>query len=152
MPTSVVPAVISAIVDTAEAELPNLLVGDGWLVTADPGDYLMVGVEDPDVEGYAQSATSEQSWANSNYTSRDEKGDVMCAALSWNGDGDARAARDAVYATLAAVEDMLRANPSLGVDDLLWTSFGQSQRLNQIQDNGGAVALVLFSIHFEARI
>lgn len=153
MPTSVVPAVIAAIVDTAQEQLPDLIVTDGWAVTNDPGNYVMVGVEDPDVDGYAESASSKQEWANANYTSRDEEGDINCVALAWNGDGDARAAREAVYANVAALEDALRWNPPQGVDDVLWTSvMAAGGRLNQIQDNGGAVALLLFTIHFRARI
>lgn len=153
MPTSVVPALMSAIVTTAKAQLPNLIVTDGWADSDDPGDYLMIGVEDPDVDGYAESASSQQEWANANYTARDEEGDINCVALSWNGDADAGAARDAVYANVAALEDALRFNPPQGLDDVLWTSImAAGGRLNQIQDNGGAVALLLFTIHFRARI
>lgn len=153
MPTSVVPALITAVVVTAQEQLPDLIVTDGWAVTSDPGNYVMIGVEDPDVDGYAQSATSTQSWANANYTARDEEGDVNCVALAWNGDGDAKAARDAVYANVAALEDALRSNPPQDLADVLWTSvMASGGRLNQIQDSGGAVALLLFSIHFRARI
>jgi hypothetical protein len=153
MPTSVIPALIDAIVATSITGLPDLHITDGWSVSDLPGDYLMIGVEDPDVDGYAETATSTQEWANANYTARNESGDINCVALSWNGDADAKAARDAVYANIAALETELRQNPPQGLDDVLWTSFGVSgSRLNQIQDGAGAVALLLFSIHFEARI
>ena len=46
---------------------------------------------------------------------RDQTGSVTCAALSWNGDADQKAARDAAYAVVAAVEDLLRTDPTLGV-------------------------------------
>lgn len=153
MPTSVVPALIDAIVTTARASLPNLRVTDGWGVSSDPGDYLMIGVEDPDVDGYAETASSKQEWANANYTSRDEEGDINCVALSWNGNSDMKAARDAVYANVAALETALRQNPPQDLDDVLWTSImAGGGRLNQIEDGSGAVALLLFSIHFNARI
>lgn len=152
MATSTVPALIDALVSTFTSELTGLRVSDGMGVTDDPGDYLMVGVEDPDVDGFSSSAEVSQEWANANYTGRDETGDIKCAAMSWNGDGDITAARTAVYASLGLVETVLRQDPSLDLPDLLWTGFGGSLQLNQIQDENGAVAMVLFSIHFRARI
>lgn len=152
MATSVIPGLMDAIIATAEDVL-EIRVVDSIGHANDPGDYLMVGVEDPDVEGYTVSARSAQDWANANYTSRDEEGDVTCAAYSWNGDTDQKAARDAVYATAAALEQSLRENPPQNLPDVLWTSFGVSgSELNQIQDKNGAAALLLFSIHFKARI
>jgi hypothetical protein len=152
MATSTVPALIDALVVEFTSTLTGLRVSDGMGATDDPGDYLMVGVEDPDVDGFSSSADVTQEWANSNYTGRDESGDIKCAALSWNGDGDITAARTAVYASLGQVETVLRQNPSLSLPDVLWTGFGGSLQLNQIQDGAGAVAMVLFSIHFRARI
>jgi len=155
MATSAVPAVIDALVTKARAALPDLSVHDGFGVTDDPGDFLMVGVEDPDLDGATFSAEAQQSWAHVNHTARDEEGDITCAALSWTGDGDEagqKAARDAVYATTAALENVLRADPTLGVATVLWASFGTSQQLKQAQDQHGAIALLLFRVHFKARI
>jgi hypothetical protein len=153
MPTSVVPALIDAIVATAQAQLPTLIVTDGVGRTDDPGDYLMVAVEDPDTEGFDMAATSTQEWANANYTARDEEGDVNCIAMAWNGDADPQAARQAVYDNVAALETALRQNPPQGLDDVLWTSImAAGGRLEQIQGATGAVAILQFSIHFRARI
>lgn len=154
MATSVVPDLIDALVTNARAALPDTTrVFDGVGVTADPGyDYLMIGVDDVDAHGQTFAADTQQSWANANYTSRDEQGDIVCAAVSWNGDADAKAARDAAYATVAAVETMLRTTPDQGVANLLWTSFGSRTQLSQDQQNQGCLAIVIFRVHFRARI
>lgn len=85
---------------------------------------------------------------------RDQRGDVTCVALSWNGDGDAKAARDAVYATVAAVENLCRTSPDLGITgyQTLLVGYGSTERLLQNQDENGAEAAVIFSIRFRARI
>lgn len=155
MATSVIPALIDALVAAARTALPNTRVSDGIGATDDPGDFLMIGVEDPDIEGAAFSADAKQDWASvGTGAPRDEQGEITCVAVSWNGNGPegAKAARDAAYAIAAAVEDLLRATPSLGVDGLLWTGFGSSSQLSQAQGDGGASALLVFRINFRARI
>ena len=152
MATSVVPALIDAVVAAARTNLPDTNVFDGFGNTSDPGDFLMIGVEDPDTDDAAFSADTKQSWANANHTTRDESGELTCAALSWNGNGDQKAARDAVYAITAAVETFLRDNPPLNVAGVLWTGFGSSSQLSQAQGDGGAVAQLIFRIDFRARI
>lgn len=152
MPTSVVPALIDALVAQARTNLTDVNVFDGFGVTADPGNFLMIGVEDPDTEDAAFSADTRQAWANANYTARDESGDITCVALAWNGDGNQKSARDAVYAIATAVENFLRANPSLGLTGLLWTGFGTSSQLSQAQGEAGAAAQLIFRVEFRARI
>lgn len=155
MATSVVPALIDALVTAATAALPAVRVSDGVGATDDPGDFLMIGVEDPDLEGAAFSAETKQDWAAvGTGAPRDEQGEVTCVAVSWNGDGPegAKAARDAAYAISAAVETLLRDTPALGIPELLWTSFGSSSQLSQAQGSGGASALLVFRINFRARI
>lgn len=152
MATSAVPALIDAMFTAFTAALTGVKVYDGFGVSDDPGDFLMIGVEDPDLEGFGFSADVKQDWANANYTAREESGDIVCAALSWNGDGNQKVARDAVYATQSAVENVLRGNPSLGVSTVLWTSFGTSAQLSQIQDHKGCAALLIFRIFFRAQI
>lgn len=157
MATSVVPDLIDALLALARsgavAIVPDSNVFDGVGVTQDPGNFLMVGVEDPDMEGMAFAADARQEWSGvGTGAPRDEEGDVTCVAVAWNGDGDAKAARDAAYAIAAALEDALRANPSLGVSSLLWTGFGSSSQLSQAQGEGGASSILIFRIHFRARI
>lgn len=152
MATSVIPAVIDALVDLARDVLTDVSVYDGFGLSEDPGDFLMIGVGDPDSSTLDKAASSAQGWTYANTTTRDEEGDVTCAALSWNGDADQKTARDSVFAITAALEDALRANPSLGLDNLLWTGYGPTSDLDQNQDGSGAMALLVFTIHFKARI
>ena len=152
MATSAVPALIDAMVAAFDTALASVQVYDGYGQSDDAGDYLMVGVEDPDLEDYAFSADVKQDWANANGSARSEEGDIVCAALSWNGDGNQKAARDAAYATQSAVETVLRNNPSLGVATVLWTSFGTSAQLTQLQGQHGAAALLVFRISFRAHL
>lgn len=153
MATSVVPAFIDAIVANAGTSLPSLNVYDGFGATDDPGDFLMVGVSDPDIEGADSGADAQQDWATVGLQgARSEQGEITCAALSWNGDGNAKAARDSAYATVAAVETFCRNDPDLGIPTLLWNSALTSHQLTQNQDEGGALAMVIFRIAFQARI
>jgi hypothetical protein len=151
--TTAIPLLIDALVLQARAALPRVQVHDGFGITAEKGElYLMVGVEDPNSDRDSFGGEAEQEWAHANYTARDEQGRIMCAALAWNGDADPKAARDSAFGVVASIEALCRANPSLGVPQLLWTSFGGRIRLSQDQATEGAVALVLFDINYRARI
>lgn len=154
MPASALPDVIDALITNMVAALPaSTSVFDGFGVTGDPGDtYVLVGVDNPDANTIGFAAESQQEWANANYTARDESGEVVCAAVAWNGEGDQKAARDAAYGVLDAVAAMLKADPSLGVPELLWTSFGTRVQLSQDQNEKGANAIAVFRIHYRARI
>jgi hypothetical protein len=61
MATSVVFDLVGALVTQLGAAL-SVNVHDGYGLTDDPGDYLMVGVEDPDGDR-ATSAEGRQDWA-----------------------------------------------------------------------------------------
>jgi hypothetical protein len=151
--TSAIPALIDALVSAARTALPGVAVYDGYGVSDDPGDFLMVGVEDVNSLSDASAADSQQEWAGVGSSApRDETGDVICTALSWNGNGDQKAARDGAFAIAEAVATLLRANPSLGIPSLLWTSYGTTTQLNQNQDENGAEAAVIFRCHFRARL
>jgi hypothetical protein len=157
MATSVVPRVIDALIQLAKGQLTDVQVYDGYPVSESPDrDLLLIGVEDPDATGFEVASSSEQSWAQAGYRQRSQTGDVTCAALSWNGNGDAKDARDRAYATVAAVESLLREDPTLGLVPeaaaVLVASYGARETLSQIQDEHGATATVAFTVHFEARI
>lgn len=146
--------VIDAVIAAAEPVVPEgCLVIDGLGVTADPVDNaLFVGIDDPDAANGSFAADAKQDWANANYTARNEEGFILCAASAWNGDADQKAARDSALAITSSVENALRANPSLGLSNLLWTSVGGRIALTQNQSQGGAHAVVLFRINYRARI
>lgn len=153
MATSAISDVITALVAQAKAALPSIDVIDGEGITLAPeSNMLLIGVTDPDASDDSIAATATQTWAHANHTARDEAGEILCAAVASNGDADQTTARTNAFATVAAVENMLRANPSLGLPTLLWTSFGTRIRLSQNQSDQGAIAIVYFQVEYRARI
>jgi hypothetical protein len=152
---SALPDVIDALVTLADTALSSVNVYDGIGVSDDPGDFLMIGVEDPDIEGAAFSADVEQVRATMS-GARDETGTITCCALSWNGDSTnagQKAARDSAFASVAAVEDILRTtSPTLGVASVLKTEMGDRITVSQAQDATGASCMVIFSVAYLARI
>jgi hypothetical protein len=141
----------------ATDNLPETRVSRGVGVTDHPGNYLMVGVEDPFATGDSAAAESEQEWAHVGLgAQRREQGTVMCAALAWSGDSSPEAVRavcDRVYEIYGALATTLNdpANTDLGVEGLLWTSCGSRTRLTPDQDASGSFALLTFSVGFEAQ-
>jgi hypothetical protein len=152
MATSVVFDLVGALVTQLGAAL-SVNVHDGYGLTDDPGDYLMVGVEDPDGDR-ATSAEGRQDWAGLGARARDEEGTITCVAMSWNGDASLSDARADAKAITAAVEDHLRADPNLGgiVPGLLWIGYGTRTQLIQIQATDGACVMCVFDVAFKARI
>lgn len=153
MTTSIAFDLIDALVTTLTAALSNIQVYDGTGASDDPGDYLMVGVSDPDASP-PQAFEARQAWAGIGARARDEEGTVNCAALSWNGDASAKKARDGVKAITQAVEDALRADPNLGgaVPGLLWVEYGTDGRADLIEATDGTALLWRFDIRYQARI
>lgn len=158
MTSSAIPSILNALVDQAPAALAAALdyevtVIDGFGASAyEPRDYLMVGVEDPDVSDLAFSGSSQGDWAHAGGTAIDEDGEVVLAALSWNGDGDARTARDRAFAIQDAVLAYITEHYTLGLSHVLWLKPGSSIQLSQQQGDGGATALVAFKVAFRARV
>jgi hypothetical protein len=150
--TSVVFDLVGVLVTRFESAL-SVNVFDGYGLTDDPGDYLMVGVEDPDSDR-ATSSEAKQEWAGLGARTRYEEGTVTCIAMSWNGDGDLSAARAACKATTAAVEANLRSDPNLGavVPGLTWTGYGTRTELIQLQATDGACVMCVFDVAFKARL
>lgn len=154
--TSRLPALIDALVSRATTALAAspVLVTDGYGVTDDPSDFLMVGIEEPTIPAASFAGSSDQSWGPQGNRARDENGAVWCAAYSENGDGVQKTARDAAYSYMAAVETLLRADPNLGIapGGNFVAQMGDTQRLTQNQDSNGASALLIFNVSFFARI
>ena len=150
--TSVIPDLIDAMVSNFAAlpDLSDVEVSDGLSLTNEPGTYLFVGVDDP--EGLkVSSADADQTWPHATAQARNEDGAITLAVESINGDGTAKDARDEVYRVAGAIQDRLRATPTLGVSGVLWTSFA-NHRLEQGQTRDGASALLTFRITFTARL
>ena len=159
MGTSVVPQMLDALIAASKAVLePAIRVYDGPGVSADPGDFLAIGVDDMNFPGFA--ATSAQAVGPFATTKpRDETGSVICIAYSWNGDSQngQKVARDAAYSYMGAVENLLRANPSLGIlvggnSGYFVAQMGARQDFSQQPNGSGVDALLIFDIAYFTRI
>jgi hypothetical protein len=150
--TSLYPAVTDALVAIL-TPLEAVKVYDGWAVTQDYNNNLLVGVSDLQPDGPQAAGTEEQDWAHANYTYRSDNGNVFCTASAWTGDANAKTARDAVKAILAIVENQLRTDPTLGgVPGLLWTGFGTDMTWQHAQGKAGAFCSCTFSVQFRGQI
>lgn len=153
MAVSVVPALIDALVAAATAALPAVLVNDSWIISSDPGDYLMVGVSDPSDPDDSEAAIVNQSQLTFGATRpRHEEGIIRMAARSINGDADPKVARDAVYAIQEALAAALRTTDNLGVAGITMLGNAADLRLLQNQGTYGARATLLYGIAFQAVI
>ena len=150
------PAIIDALYDLASAAvtLADVDVTDGYPVDNEIRDQLAIGVDDLfNTSQGAASASSQQEWANIGLDAdRQETGEIVCFAIGTDGNGVQKTARDNAYAIAAALGDICRADPSLGIEYVMWTSFGSQFELHQDQDEQGAIAWLVFRIYFIARI
>lgn len=151
MATSAIPRVIDALIAQTTAALPEVNICDGYGLGEDPGDFLMIGVDDPDSDVAANSADSQQARANVGQSgAREEEGEITCVALSWNGNADPKAARDGAFGITDALENLLRASPDLGLGPTIWTDFGTQLEVYQQQHGDGASCLLIFRVGFHA--
>jgi hypothetical protein len=139
MTATIVLDIIDALVAQYRAALPGATVFDGTGITEEPGDFVMVGVGDPDSNQAPTSADTSQEWAGLGAHRRDEVGTVTCCAVSWNGESE-------------GLGDIHRADPTLGVASVMWTGFGERVTLTQIQADDGSSVIAYFEIQFKARI
>jgi hypothetical protein len=157
--TSRVPAVVDYLVAafTAATTLggasPPVAVYDGPVATRAPEQLLLwVGLGDPDSGGMEVGAESTQEWVGAGSVHRNEHITVHCAAESWSGGTDVRTERLAAFAIVAAVEDILRRDASLGGLVLFVNPGVTDLELSQNNTNTGAIARVAFTITAKARI
>lgn len=146
--------VIDALVDQLPSVSDGVRVSDGFGVSDDPGDFIMIGVDDLLSDRAAHALEADQEWAHVNHTTRHEAGDINCIAWSRVGDSDAgssKRVRDQLRAVLDSLADYIRTNYTLGVPEVLWVGF-RLISTDQDQDDYGAWCLANFQIHFEARI
>lgn len=159
MGRSRIPDLIDALVARLPALMPaGVSVYDGSGVTANPGDFVMVGIGDPTGAGVGTSATASQTVGPfSTQRKRDETGSLWIVAYSSNGDGsDAgqKVARDLAFSYMGAVEDLLRSDPNLGIasgGDFV-AQMGDSIDYDQNQTPNGADAVLIFNVAYFARI
>lgn len=151
---SLVPGLLLAMVAAAETELAALdvTVSLGFDGTADGGDYLWIGVEDPFSASLGPAASASQEWAGSQrQTGRNESGDVWCCIESWNGEGRMADALTRCHAILAPFASWLRAADNADVPGLLHV--GVANIATDLALSGtDAVARLVVRVHFEGRI
>lgn len=151
---SVIPAVTDALVglSAAAVEPLGLTVFDGIGLGEDPSDFVVIGIPDPTSSNLSTAATVEQDWATLGNLSRDESGSLDCIAYAVSGDGDQKAARDRVFAAVAAIGAAVLSDLTLGgVPGLLWSGV-RITHYDQAQAEFGAEAQISFQLGFRARI
>lgn len=140
MASSRVPALIDALVPAlqASADLGTVKVVDGPLVSDSAAqEWVFVGY-DGDEDGDFATATAQQEWAGLGAKKKNEEITLTCAILVQRGSTDVRSCRVRTYEVFAAVEAVLRADPSLGfptptVCAVSEHSFHQEQTADGIQ-------------------
>ncbi len=161
MGTSLVPSVIDALVAAFKASAtlgqatPPVAIYDGpELTKASSKLHLWVGIDDPDGQGLASSAESNQSFPGLGTRQRDELGLIYCAAEAWSGSTAVKSGRDSAYAIVHAIETILRTDATLAGALTTVAGWGEIDaiQLRQGQAEQGFVARVSFTIKYKARI
>lgn len=150
--TSRVPDVIDALVAllAAAPALAGVKVVDGPIVTNDSKDAVFVGY-DGDPEGEGQAVEFTQEWAAIGQRAKGETFTVTCAVVVWRGGTKVRPIRVRAFELLAAVEDALRDDPSLGLPPPSVVAFA-SGSMAQLQGAPGLGVRVMFQIAVKTRI
>lgn len=159
MTTTIAFDLITQLVVTCRANVPaGTTVYDGQGAAADDtGNFLMVGIGDPNSQDPEVSAAGTQEWAAIGNRAGNEEGTVHCCAVAWSGDigSDAQQqVREDVRDIVADVDAALRADPNLGgtVPGLMWVRYGRNYSLEQISATDGVAAVFKFDIDYRARI
>lgn len=149
---SIWPAVVDALLALCADALPDRAVIDGPGPEGDDAEhFLFIGMGDPRRDD-SDAGKFDQDWPTVTTRSRSESGTVNCIALSYDGSGDQRAAREGCFETLAAVQRLMHADTRLGgVDGLISTSFTGGLP-DQVQTSRGAACAVRFSVDFKSTL
>lgn len=146
------PTVYAALVSTLTSALSGTVrVVDGYDVSNDPGDAVIVGV--PSVsDTNAISAGSFTQQMMSFGGPRTEAGSINGVVLAWNGQGDQSAARTAAFTYLGLIEAALRADRTLGVTTVneVVAQFNSGDIAEDKVD--GATTAISFTVAYTARI
>lgn len=168
--TSLTPQVIDYLVAQAKAStslgaapVKRVIVLDGPEVTgdtlADPLHLWIGGLPQAAATGVV-TASADQDFALSDQArTRDETGDVMCAADAWSGTTVLKTQRDACHAIVSAVELLLRGHPSSGgpgdytMGDLVfWSGVAGPYEWTPRQTADGAGMLCTFKVTYRGRV
>jgi hypothetical protein len=150
--TSRAPAVIDALVAMCEAAagLEGVKVHDGPQVTSAPLTSVICIGWDGD-EDNSEAVQSQQEWAAIGQKAKDETIQIPCAAIAWTGSTNVKTVRDRAYELVGAVEDALRADPSLGFPPPTIVAFAVGNAFQE-QTASGAQCRVVFTVAVKTRI
>lgn len=153
-----VPQAIDALIAFAEAQVPaGVDVFDGDEPAAPSGDYVIIGIKDPDPDDTAPTAPLAQTtqawaavgWQQAVYT--DETGVITCAAVAWVGDRQLKVVRDKVSAIVSTLAGAMFDDPTLGLGPWFQARIATFQ-LTQLSHPDGVTARAVFEVHTVARI
>lgn len=145
MAGSRVPEVLDALTTRlqADVELAGVQVVDGPAVTETSSpDWLIVGY-DADQDGDFQAAQAVGGWT-SLATGREEQFQVTVAAIAGRGDTDVRAARTRAYEIGHRVDELLAADPGIGLPSL--EAAVEATTLQQTQTGQGVQVRLLLTV------
>jgi hypothetical protein len=151
--TSRAPDAIDRLVALFDAapQLDGVKVVDGPIVTGDPlHEAVYVGYDgDPDGDGLAVDFSQE--WASIGQKAKNETFTVTCAVVVWKGGTKVRPIRARAFELLAAVEDLLRGDPALGMPPPTVVAFASGSCV-QSQRASGLEVRIPFQIAVQTRI
>lgn len=153
--TSRIPTTIDALVTFAQTSLPAITVQDGppldWgniklpSGSANESQMLFIGADPDDDIG----AVGQQDFNAAGAVSRDERFLITCTAWAWAGSVDIKGRRDEAFAIVAAVEQLIRSNVSLG-GAVLYSRMAGVSRYSPRQQSTGAAVVVVFAVEARA--
>lgn len=146
------PTVYAAVVSTATVALSGTVrVVDGFDLSAETGDVVLIGVPNPADENAISAGSFEQDAATFSRApgTRRETGTVNGFALAVNGQGDQVAARTTAFSYVDSLADSLRSDPSLGVNTFPLVAQLSSGDVSEDQVDGATCA-VSFTVSYTA--
>ncbi|MGW0805950.1 hypothetical protein [Nonomuraea sp. NPDC002799] len=151
--TSRVPAAIDNLMAllAAAPALAGVKVIDGPLVTNDPLKEAVYVGYDGAADGEGQAVEFTQTWAAIGQRAKGETFTLTCAVAVWRGGTKVRPVRVRAFELLAAVEDAVREDPSLGLPPPTVVAFA-SGSLMQSQRNSGMECRIPFQVAVQTRI
>jgi hypothetical protein len=142
----------AALVTTADNAL-SIRVSDGFDLSSDPGDVLMIAVPNlSDVNSITAGSFSQAMATMGSTRTRDEDGSINGVVMARNGQGDQALATSTAFGYIASLEAALRSDPSLGITSYVyleaWMTSGDVLE-DQID---GATTAISFTVTYKARL
>lgn len=149
---SIIPQLIDGLTTRLTTDLDGVAkVADGPVPTSDFGDYVMIGIDDPDKQGgYILAGESTEDWAHANTTTIDQEGFITAAVLVFSGDSVFKPVRDKAFVIKSVIDNIVKNHTVLAIDELEWLQ-PSSHTYSQSSNTKGVVAFLVMRIGFKAR-